>query len=284
VIWVGTVSPSMDQFGVRPTEVGGKRPPGGVLRIAIALALCAFLSFIFGRHGLEAQVQQPHRVTIRVAATTQAEPGSTYVPLVIHVEQRDAAAAKSFLRIRGLPPKVSLAEGHFISPGLWAVPLTALPKITVVLPTGLQGQWDIAISLTSTDGAVLAEAITTLVVVADPAGAVRGEAQTSPATAGMVRILTPEEREQALALHGKGEEQLGRGSIYAARRFFERAAGMGLAQSALALGGTYDPYELAARGVVGIGADRQAAKKWYEKALELGAAEASGRLRRLGSQ
>lgn len=273
------------EFDVRSSGAGRKAPPGGVLsRIAIALALCAILSFLSGRHGLEAQAQQPQRVMMRVAPITQAAPGAFSVPLVIQISPRESIAAKSFLRIRGLPPTVSLTEGYFIAPGVWAVPLAALPSITIILPAGLQGQWDIAISLTSVDGAILAEATTALVVAAASAGPGGREAKPPPAVAGMARILAPEERERALALHGKGEEQLGRGSIYAARRFFERAAGIGLAQSALALGGTYDPYELATRRVVGIEPDVQAAKKWYEKALELGAAEASDRLRRLSAQ
>jgi hypothetical protein len=220
---------------------------------------------------------------MRVAPTTQAEPGSSYAPLVIQIGPHEAIAAKSFLRIRGLPPTVTVTEGHLVAPGVWAVRLAALPNITIILPAGLQGRWDIAISLTSVDGAILAEARTALVVAAAPTGSGGREAQPLPAVTGTVRILALEEREHALALHRKGEEQLGRGSIYAARRFFERAAGIGLAQSALALGGTYDPHELATWRVIGIEPDAQAAKKWYEKALELGAAEASHRLRRLGS-
>jgi hypothetical protein len=285
VISVETVPVFRDQLGVRASGGERKAHPGGVLaRVAIALALGAILSLTSGRQGLEAQAQQPQRVTIRVAPITQPEPGAFSARLAIQIAPREAIAAKSFLRVRGLPPTVSLTEGYFVAPGVWAVPLAALPGVTIVLPAGLQGQWDIAISLTGVDGAVLAEARTALVVAAAPAAPGGREAQPPPAVAGMVQILAPEERERALALHGKGEEQLGLGSIYAARRFFERAAGIGLAQSALALGATYDPHELAKRGVVGIQPDPQAAKKWYEKALELGAAEASDRLRRLGAQ
>jgi TPR repeat protein len=52
----------------------------------------------------------------------------------------------------------------------------------------------------------------------------------------------------------------------------------------VALADTYDPEELAKLRVIGIQADVEAAKKWYEKARELGATEASDRLRRLGQR
>jgi len=96
--------------------------------------------------------------------------------------------------------------------------------------------------------------------------------------------LPPAERERALGLHGKGIEQLERGNVVAARHFFERAAEVGLAQSAVALAATYDPDELAKFNVVGLEPDVDKARKWYEKARELGASEAAERLRRLGAR
>ena len=92
------------------------------------------------------------------------------------------------------------------------------------------------------------------------------------------------ERERALGLHAKGIEQLERGNIFAARKFFEHATEAGLAQSAVALASTYDPDELAKIKVVGLQPNIEEARKWYEKARELGAVEASERLRRLGAR
>ena len=75
-----------------------------------------------------------------------------------------------------------------------------------------------------------------------------------------------------------------RGDVDAARRFFERAADMGLSQGAISLVTTYDPNELAKLKVVGLQANAAAARKWYDRAAELGAAEAGDRLRRLGAR
>ena len=55
----------------------------------------------------------------------------------------------------------------------------------------------------------------------------------------------------------------------------------GLAEGALALGGTYDSYELARLRARGPKSDASLARRWYEKARDLGSAEAAERLRRL---
>jgi len=72
------------------------------------------------------------------------------------------------------------------------------------------------------------------------------------------------------------------GNVDAARMFCERAADAGLAQGALALAATFDPDELARRRVFGgLRPDPAAAKRWYERARELGAHEADEPLKRL---
>jgi TPR repeat protein len=267
---------------------GCVRLPSKVLTgiLAIGLAVCAVAAIAPLSRAWLAPAQAQQRAAINVTPTTQAEPASR-TRLAIQVGPREAIAANSFIRIRGLPPTVALTEGHVVAPGSWAIPLAALPNLSIILPIGLQGQSDIAISLVSVDGAVLAEARTTLVVAAAAAPPPRPsprEAQSPPSGARVVPTLAPADRERALGLHAKGQEQLERGSIYAARKFFERAADIGLAQSAVALADTYDPEELARLRVIGIQADVEAAKRWYEKARELGAAEASDRLRRLGQR
>jgi TPR repeat protein len=52
----------------------------------------------------------------------------------------------------------------------------------------------------------------------------------------------------------------------------------------VALAGTYDPDELAKMKVVGLQPNVEEARKWYERARELGAFEAAERLRRLGAR
>ena len=68
-----------------------------------------------------------------------------------------------------------------------------------------------------------------------------------------------------------------------ARQFLLRAAQAGLARGALLLAATYDPRELARWRVQGVQPNLDEARKWYERARELGAPEAEERLARLGA-
>jgi TPR repeat protein len=247
----------------------------------MALGLAVGLFAHSGSESLIGRLAAQQRPSITVAAVTQA-PASSRTRLQIQIAPQEAVARNSFVRIRGLPPAVALSEGHSIAPGAWAIPMAALPNLTLILPVGQQGPAEVTISLVSIEGAVLAEAKTSLVITAAAARA------DEPAAGGAPRVpvprLTPEQRERAQGLHAKGLEQLERGNIYAARKFFELAAEIGLAQSAIAAAGTYDPDELAKLRVVGFQPDVAAARKWYERARELGAVEAAERLRRLGSR
>ena len=194
----------------------------------------------------------------------------------------------SFVRIRGLPPAAALSEGHAISPGAWAVPLAGLLNLGVVLPVGLQGRWDIVVALVTIEGTVLTEAKTALVVgptqLIAPQPPKQDQPSTNVASLGQspTAALPPSpERERALGLHAKGKELLDQGNVQPARMLFRRAAEAGLAESALALGGTFDPVELAKLRVLGLQPDVASARQWYEKARQLGAREAEDRLRRL---
>jgi len=229
--------------------------------------------------------QQSEQVTLEVAPITNAAPASR-VRLPIQVRPRDGLAKNSFIRIRGLPATAALSEGYAIAPGAWAVPLNALPSLALIVPVGLEGKSDVVIALVNVEGSLLAEATTTLTITRQaPPPAPPAPQATAPPNSTTRALSAPQlaaaDRQRALGLHTRGEEQLGRGNIYAARQFFERAAEVGLAESALALAATYDPAELARLKVVGLKPEPGEARKWYEKARELGAADAEARLRRL---
>jgi hypothetical protein len=165
--------------------------------------------------------------------------------------------------------------------GAWSVPLIALPTLAIILPGGAQGQSDVAISLMSIDGGQLAETRMLLVVAPAPAAPAITARPPSAPTGPMP--LPPTERERALGLHERGIEELKRGNVFAARHFFWSASEAGLAQGAMALAATYDPNELAELNNVGVVAEVDVARRWYESARELGAVEAIERLRRLGA-
>jgi hypothetical protein len=231
---------------------------------------------------------------IRVAPTIVAAADSQ-AAFPIGVGPKDAVPERSFLNLRGLPPTVALTDAQAINPGSWTVPLARLPGLRLVIPAGVSGQSEITISLIAMDGRLLVQAKTTLVIQDSPgSAAAEGPPAQAPATVPGVRLpsstgrsarLSAEERQRASGFFKKGQESLAAGNVSAARLFFERAADVGLAEGALALAATFDPDELARQKVLGgVQPDPAAARRWYERAREMGAAEAESHITRLGAR
>jgi len=89
------------------------------------------------------------------------------------------------------------------------------------------------------------------------------------------RRLQPEEIKLFVT---RGEQLMATGDVVAARIVLQRAAESDEATAALALGAAYDPNVLARLGVVGISADVEKARTWYQKAESLGSPDARRRL------
>jgi hypothetical protein len=86
------------------------------------------------------------------------------------------------------------------------------------------------------------------------------------------------DREEIAALYKRGEQLIQQGDIAAARLMFSRAATVGDARSALALGASYDPDVLRKLGVLGVAANAELAREWYAKASGFGSREAAQRI------
>ena len=264
-------------------RVFGPRSGGIVLAAVTAMALGLGLAIVLpARDGARAQ-SRSGQPTITIAPVIAAAPTSETL-LPIRISPADAIPRQSFLRIRGLPRTVSLSEGYSIAPGAWAVPLAALPRLRLSTPAGAEGKSEVTISLVSSDGIVLSEARCTLLIsAARPDTTTRGP---RPSGAALLKVvpLPPEVRERAVKLLDKGNQLIATKDFSAAQHFYKRAAEMGLAEAALALARRYDPDELARHGAVGTQGDRELARKWYEKARELGSPEADDALRRMTSR
>jgi TPR repeat protein len=76
----------------------------------------------------------------------------------------------------------------------------------------------------------------------------------------------------------QGEQFANLGDLATARILFQRAAEAGDATAATALAATYDPTVLAKLNVVGIRADLEKARFWYQKGVSLGSSDAKRRL------
>jgi hypothetical protein len=89
----------------------------------------------------------------------------------------------------------------------------------------------------------------------------------APLSSEPIRVLDPEEIKLLLK---QGEQLIAVGDMVTARTVLRRAAQAGNASAAMTLGATYDPNVLAKLGVVGVSADVEKARDWYQKAETLG--------------
>lgn len=281
-------------------DAGHPAPPTArscshALAAAVAGILSAFVAAALPAHAqdgtasrLVAQAEQ--RPNLAVAPTISAGPASQ-APLQIRITPADAAPKNSFVRVRGLPPAISLSDGHATGPGAWAVPLYAVATLQMIIPAGITARVEVSIALVNEDGAVLAEARSVLVVqaAADARPEPPRETRAPPQPPNLPTfsqpappVLSPSDREAAERLAARGEREIEQGNVAGARQFFLRAAQANLARGALLLAATYDPRELARWGVQGVQPNLAEARKWYERARELGAPEAAARLAGLG--
>src|SRR5262249_44249204 len=96
----------------------------------------------------------------------------------------------------------------------------------------------------------------------------------APVAAGALTTLSDEE---IAALVAGGRQLMIAGDIRNARLVLQQAANADNAAAALELGATYDPIELEKLGVRDQTPDAAMARRWYQKAKELGSTEAAGR-------
>lgn len=250
------------------------------------------------------------RPSIAVPATLLAAPGDE-IALAVEIAGIELLPQKAFLRLRGLPGGATLSEGHLVTPGVWAVPLASLGSLRVRVPVDVAGKASLHLSLVTIDGSVLAEANAALLVAPAvdaatvppaptpkkresgpvphavpplpvlkappepahrPAGAAAPPAKADPDAEALKRALSSKAR---------GEKALAQGSIADARMLLTHAAEHGIAEAALLLGSTYDPFELKRLGTIGIAPEPERARHWYAIARQLGSPNAAARLKRL---
>jgi phosphate transport system substrate-binding protein len=155
---------------------------------------------------------------IEVVQVLLVEPG-TDAPLSLQLKTTGALPPQSFLRIRGLPPATSLSEGHFVRPGVWAVPLSSLATVRIAVPAAQTGRSELTISLVSIDSTVLAEAKTTLVV--GTGSLFSAKPTPPPADAGPAKTARagPDSPEVTLRMKGGAFELRGRLKAYEGGRY-----------------------------------------------------------------
>jgi hypothetical protein len=303
-LWSSGTGGGVDRGALR---ANGRRRAGRQTTVLVLGVLSAF--GISGAASSEdnppLRLAQQTSPRISVPSLIVAEPASQ-VRLSIQVDAVETLPTQTYVLIRGLPSGVSLAGGHAIGAGSWAVPLYALPALPLNIPVGSSGRSDLVVSLVSVEGVHLAEASTILAIGSTAVMSLPAEksrtAEKAPepgaqklvpqqsasvpqqglSSQSLPRAPSAEERALAERLVAQGERYFSLGDIASARLLFRRAANWGSGRAALRLAATYDPTELLRLQVQGVAPDRAEARKWYERARQLGAPEAQERLFRLG--
>ena len=234
-------------------------------------------------------------VQIVVSPMIQVPVGSENL-LPIELTQHGTVPGRCIVLIRGLPSAVSLSKGRLFESGVWGVPVGELDGLRLITGSAAFGRTAFAVSLVTLTGDVLGEADSSLVVsqtsqmvqttaAVQETNPVREQLPDGDPASRRPPPLSPKALENIKLFMGKGDNAMQASNINLARLFYTQAAEAGSAEGAYALAATYDPAELARLRVMGgIQPDPTLAKRWYEKATELGSQTAQSRLTQLGQR
>jgi hypothetical protein len=246
-------------------------------------------SIWLGSLSVSAQGRKPS-LAVAVAPQLWLKPG-VEAPIEIRLVPSEAVPPQSIVVIRGVPPGLRFSEGRLFGNGVWVLPAARLPDLKLQAPGDISSGGLLIIALTTLEGVALAQAEVTVLSLPETKETARTTAtlpverdklSAPPWMTEQSPVPAPkpiENRAELLLLLEKGKESIQQGNILHARQFYERAANKGLAEAALALASTYDPRELPRmRGVASVTPDPAMARKWYEKARELGSKDADAHL------
>jgi hypothetical protein len=212
---------------------------------------------------LAAAVPEPGQIPQRVAA-----PPIAAEPTGAEVAAARRSSPTTTATVSGAPTRDEIAaayqsalKGKVAPPEPAAAPVTPPQVVAAIAPAA-----------PVVAAAPVAPVVAAAPAVREPAPAPR-EAAPAP-----VRRIDPDEL-AALLKRAKG--LLAIGDITSARLLLERAADAQEAEAALMLAGTYDPQVLGSQDMRGVAPDPAAAKVWYQKAAQMGSADAKRRLGQL---
>ena len=183
--------------------------------------------------------------------------------LPLRVRPEEAMQESYILVLSGLPANATLSGATRMGSDSWLLAPGALKQLEIIVPEWSASSIEVGVELRHATGAIAAQSKAWLAV---PPPALQGAKLDQTAIKELLQ---------------SGDRLLGRGDVTAARAVYERAAAMGSAQAALALGSTYDPGRLWSLGVFGMVGNKERARHWYQRAEQLGHPEAKDRIRTL---
>ena len=204
---------------------------------------------------------QPARLVI------ESQKGFVNEPLPLGVSLNHASGQET-VTLAGLTAGTKLSVGTPLGLSGWRVSARDIGNAMVHAPREFVGVMDVAMDLHSAGDRLMDSRVIRLEWIEKrPApSAVRPDPSNPPVA---IQMLDPEQ------LATLTDHFLKNGDIASARLLLKRAANAGNAKAALELGMTFDPVFLNERGFLGTVPDVAQARAWYERAMELGAPEAS---------
>lgn len=279
----------------------------------IQLAVSAFLAW-------PAMPMAAEKPRILAPDVILADPGET-IDITIAIAPERAIPSQALVRIKGLPPRISLNAGYLVTTGTWAVPINALASLKATFPEDVTARSEITITLTDVEGRVHVERQIRLIVARTGAAPTKVPAQvanidipklampavptprtvvrpsilpnaiTSPATAvdHTLPALSPASnlamsnivRLELEQLLADGDRALLEGDVAFARRIYRHVTERGLGLAAIKMAETFDPIERHRLSIADHAEDESIARAWYRRAADLGERRALERLQRL---
>jgi hypothetical protein len=232
-----------------------------------------------------------HQTASSIEFNVQDMTGPAGIPLPIKIETGESeknTGGRLFI-FTGIPKGVKLDPGGDLG-AFWAVNSNAFDRLTLLAPENFHGSFEVAITQTGTSPDDPRRKLTFLVTITVP-----DEANTellnavAPPADGKNDLINVQPPANLQNLRDKNLMErayllFGNGDISAARSIFEYLVARGNAEAAIAMGGTYDPLTLRQLFVKGMMPDPEQARSWYQKAEELGSAEARSRLTALAER
>jgi hypothetical protein len=175
------------------------------------------------------------------------------------------------------PAGAEMAAARRTQPNALASASPTRDEITAAYQTALKGK-------VAVPEPVAREASRDVVAAINPAPPVAAAAPAVREPAPVTREAAPARRidpDELAALLKRAKSLLAIGDITSARLLLERAADAQEAEAALMLAGTYDPQVLGSQDLRSVTPDPAAARVWYQKAAQLGSADAKRRLGQL---
>lgn len=218
--------------------------------------------------GQNARTAEQPKPPIPVLSVSQEAPRASGEAFPLGVSVASAPEGAGVI-LDGLATGSTVSAGRASGPNTWRIPVSDLRNAQVRPPHGYAGRMDLVVELRVAGGASVDRKLLRLewAAAAPPA-------QTASFA---FRHL---DREEVSVLLKRGEDFIASGDLASARLVLQRAAEAGDPGAALRLAGTYDPIVLEQQTAPGsaVNANIAMARMWYERAKELGSADALRRL------